>query len=114
MEKRRETRFTAGQPVTVTILSGERSTHGATVKNGSGNGMALEMAAPVAPGAALEILLEDNLLLGEAVHCHRQGDGYLVGVLLDSKLSQLSRLAQMLQGFADGQEQPWNAREPRA
>ncbi len=114
MEKRRETRFTAGQPVTVKILSGEQSTHGAMVKNGSGNGMALEMPAPVAPGAALEILLEDNLLLGEAVYCRAEEDGYLVGVLLDSKLSQLSRLAQMLQGFADGQEQPRCAGEPRS
>jgi len=105
MEKRRETRFTAGQAVTVTILSGEKSAHCATVKNGSGNGMALEMPAPVAPGAALEILLEDNLLLGEAVYCNRQEEEYLVGVLLDSKLSQLSRLAQMLQEFADGREQ---------
>jgi hypothetical protein len=112
MEKRRETRFTAGQPVTVRILSGESSTHDATVKNGSGNGMALEMPAPVAPGAALEILLEDNLLLGEAVYCNPQDERYLVGVLLDCKLSQLSRLAQMLQEFADGQER--YTREPRA
>jgi hypothetical protein len=101
MEKRRESRYTIGQPATVTILSGEQSTHPATVKNGSGNGIALEMPASVTPGAALQILLDDSLLLGEAMYCSPEQGGFLVGVLLDSKLSQLSRLGQMLEEFAD-------------
>ena len=105
MEKRRELRFAVGQPVVVTVLSGEPSTHHATVKNGSGSGVALEMPVPVTPGAALKISLEDALLLGEAMYCSPQQDGFLVGVLLDSKLSELSRLAQILQAFADGQPQ---------
>ena len=104
MEKRRETRYTIGEAVTVTILSGEPSTHKGIVRNGSGGGIALEMPAPVAPGAALQILFEDTLLLGEAIHCSPQDDGFLVGVLLDSKLSQLSRLGQMLEAFAEGSE----------
>ena len=104
MEKRRETRYTIGQPVAVTILSGEQSTHNATVKNGSGSGIALGMPVEVAPGAALQILLEDSLLLGEAMYCSSQEGGFLVGVLLDSKLSQLSQLGQMLEAFAEGQE----------
>ncbi|MGO9258148.1 MAG: PilZ domain-containing protein [Bryobacteraceae bacterium] len=102
MDKRRESRFTVGQPVVVTILSGEPSTHNAIVKNGSGSGMALEMPAPVAPGAALKIGLDDSLLLGEAMYCSPQQDRFLVGVLLDSKLSQLSRLARVLEAFTDG------------
>jgi FtsX-like permease family len=104
MEKRRELRYTIGQAVTVTILSGGPFTHPATVKNGSGNGIALDMPAPVTPGAALQIILEDSLLLGEAMYCSAQGDRFLVGVLLDSKLSQLSRLGQMLEAFAEGEE----------
>jgi len=104
MERRRETRFTVGQPVTVSILSGRPSTHSAIVKDGSGNGMALVMPVPVTAGAALQITLEDSLLLGEAIHCSARQDGYLIGILLDSKLSQLSRLAQMLEYFADGEE----------
>jgi len=113
MEKRCETRFAVGQPVTVTILSGATSVHQAIVKNGSGNGMALEMAVPVAAGAALQIAMEDSLLLGEAVHCGPTGEGFLIGVLLDTQLSQLSRLAQMLEGFADGAEPAWRRREPQ-
>ena len=112
MEKRRESRYTIGQPVTVTILSGNPSTYQATVKNGSGNGMALEMPAPVPPGAAIEITMGDNLLLGEAVHCSSQGGGFLVGVMLDSKLSQLSRLAQMLEKFAEGEAPVWHPSWP--
>lgn len=102
MEKRHESRFAVGQPVAVTILSGEQSTHDAVVKNGSGNGMALELPVPVAPGAALKIRLEDSLLLGEAMYCSPQQDRFLVGVLLDTKLSQLSRLGQILEAFAEG------------
>jgi hypothetical protein len=103
MDNRRETRFTVGQPVVVTILSGEPSTHNALVKDGSGNGMALEMPAPVTPGAAIKIAMDDSLLLGEAMYCSPQQGHFLVGVLLDSKLSQLSRLAQVLEAFTDGQ-----------
>ncbi len=72
--------------------------------------MALLMPVPVAPGAAVRIDWEDSLLLGEAIHCGPQEDRFLVGVLLDSKLSQLSRLAQMLESFADGQEPAWSVR----
>jgi hypothetical protein len=114
MEKRREPRFTVGQAVTVTILSGKPSAHIATVKNGSGNGMALEMPALVMPGAALQIAMDDSLLLGEAMYCTLHAGGFLVGVLLDTKLSQLSRLGQMLEEFGDGQEAAACAPEPRA
>jgi PilZ domain len=101
MEKRRDPRLAIGQPVAVTILSGEPFTCNANVNNWSGNGMALEMPTPAPPGAALQMLLEDPPLRGEVVHCGAQEGGYLVGVLLDSELSQLSRLAQTLERFAD-------------
>jgi len=104
MEKRREPRYSPGEPVMVSILTGEQSTHCATVKNGSGNGMALAMPVPVKPGAAVKILLDDSLLLGEAVHCSPLEGGFLVGVHLESKLTQLSRLAQMLEKFAGDAE----------
>jgi hypothetical protein len=106
MEKRSETRYTVGQPVAVTILSGQQSTHPATVVNSSSRGIALEMPVPVAYGAALKIQVDDTLLLGEAMHCSASDNRYTVGVLLEAKLSQLSRLAQVLEAFADGQPQP--------
>ena len=109
MEKRRESRYTAGQPVVVAILSGEPSTHRAIVNNGSGKGIALEMPVPVAAGAALKIEWDDTLLLGEAVYCAPRQDHFLVGVLLEAKISQLSRLAEILEAFADGRTP---AREP--
>lgn len=102
MEKRGETRYPVGQPVAVTILTGQESTYAGMVKNGSGKGIALEMPVPVAIGAALKIQLEDTLLLGEAIHCSPQADKFLVGVLLEAKVSQLSRLAAILQEFAEG------------
>jgi len=95
-------RYAVGQPVTVTILSGEQSTHTATIKNGSGSGLALAMPVAVTAGAALKIELDDTLLLGEAVYCSSLESGFLVGVHLEAKLSQLSSLARILEAFADG------------
>ena len=106
MEKRRDTRYPVGQPVEVAILSGAPSTHPAVVIDGSGSGIALEMPVPASPGAALKIAWEDTALLGEAIHCSPRGDRFLVGVLLEAKISQLSRLAQILQAFADEQPEP--------
>ena len=106
MEKRCEARYTIGHPVAVTVLSGQQATYQTMVKDASGRGMALEMPVPVGIGAAVKIALEDCFFLGEAVHCSRQGDGFLVGVLLDSRLSQLSSLARTLEAFADGQSRP--------
>jgi hypothetical protein len=113
MERRGESRITTGEPVTVTILSGEPSAHRAIVKNASGNGMALDMPVPVKAGAAIQIAFEDTLYLGQAVHCSAQVERFIVGVLLDTKLCQLSRLAQMLERFTDGEEPAWRPCEPR-
>ena len=74
------------------------------------------MPVSVKPGTAIRIDREDSLLLGEAVHCSPQagplGAGFLVGVLLECELSQLSRLARMLEDFSDGQAPAWCPRDP--
>jgi hypothetical protein len=113
MDKYRESRYAAQQPVTVTILSGEPSSHGATIKDCSGTGMALEMPAPVAPGAAIQIAFDDQLLLGEAIHCCEKDGRFVVGVQLHTKLSQLSRLAEMVERFSEGEPVDWPTRSQR-
>lgn len=107
MDKYRESRYSAQQAVTVTILSGEPSTHSATIKDCSGTGMALDMPAPVTPGAAIQIAFDDQLLLGEAIRCSGEADRFVVDVQLHTKLSQLSRLAEMVDRFSEGEPVDW-------
>jgi len=104
MDLRREQRFAVDQPVTVTILTDGERAYQATIKNGSGLGLALEMPVPVTPGAALKIILGDTMLLGDAIYCGPQRNAYLIGVLLESQLTELSRLGRILREFAVGSD----------
>ena len=101
MEKRRELRFRADQPVAVTVLGDCPSAQSAIVRNASTRGLAIEVAASIAPGSALKIELDDLAVLGEAVYC-RDGTGtYLVGVELDQVLCGLTELGKKLQEFGE-------------
>jgi hypothetical protein len=101
MEQRREPRFEADQPVTVRVLKTPERQQVARVVNASGRGLALEITSPVEPGTALQIELEDALVLGEAVYCRNGKAPYLIGVELDQVLCGLSELSRKLQEFAD-------------
>jgi hypothetical protein len=100
MEQRREPRFEIDQPVAVTLLGGREIPLRARVKNASGRGVALEVDAPVSPGTALKIVLDDAVVLGEAVYCRKSGSSHLIGVELDQMLCGLAELGRKLQEFA--------------
>jgi hypothetical protein len=103
MDQRREARFAANQPITVKLLGKDARTETATVKNASSRGLAIELQNPIAPCTALRIEMEDSFVLGEAVYCRREPDGWLVGVELDQMLCGLSALGRKLQEFAHPQ-----------
>ncbi|MBZ5625307.1 MAG: PilZ domain-containing protein [Acidobacteriia bacterium] len=111
MNKRREPRFEADQSVVVTVLGDHELRHAALVKNASGRGIAIEMPAAVAIGAALKIECDDSILLGEAVYCKAGPGSHLVGVELDQMLCGLTELGKRLQEFAaeapSGREVPY-------
>jgi hypothetical protein len=99
MDKRREPRFRADQPVAVTVLGDCPSTQSAIVRNASIRGLAIEVANCISPGSALKIEFDDLAVLGEAVYC-RDGTGrHLVGVELDQVLCGLTELGKKLQEF---------------
>ncbi len=102
MEQRREPRFTTDQSVAVTILGPGESRYGARIKNASTRGLALEMAAPVTPGTAVKIELDDAVVLGEAVYCRSDLETHLIGVELDQVLCGLAELGRKLQELATG------------
>jgi hypothetical protein len=56
-------------------------------------------AARVEPGAALQIEIEDAVVLGEAIYCRSEHDGYYIGVELDQVLVGLTELGRNLAAF---------------
>jgi hypothetical protein len=99
MDKRREPRSLAGQTVDVTVYADHLSTYSAQVRNASYRGLALFLPDAVKCGTALRVRLEDAILLGEAVHCRPEGEGYLVGVRLEQVLAGLADLARVVESF---------------
>jgi hypothetical protein len=71
------------------------------VRNVSGRGLGLELPAEIAPGAALKIELEDEIVLAEAVFCRKEARGYFVGVAMEQVLSGLAELGRVLREFQD-------------
>src|SRR3954454_4801301 len=100
MNKRREPRFQADQPVVVTILTEPHTRVDAMVKDASGRGLGLLTATPVPSGAPLRIEIEDSIVFGEAIYCRADRDGNFVGVELDQVLVGLTELARNLAAFA--------------
>jgi PilZ domain len=101
MEQRREPRFAANQPITVTVLGGKTRTVPATVKDASSRGLAIEVGVPIEPYTSLEVEFEDSFVMGEAVYCRQQPGSWLIGVELDQVLCSLSSLGRKLQELAN-------------
>jgi hypothetical protein len=102
MDKRREPRFEADQPVVVTVLSEPQTRMDARVKNASGRGLGLVTPSPVPPGAAVRIEIDDAIVLGESIYCRHDREGHFIGVELDQVLVGLTELGRNLSAFASG------------
>jgi hypothetical protein len=100
MDKRREPRFQADQPVVVTILIEPQVRLDARVTNASGRGLGLVTDSPVPSGAPLRIEFEDSIVLAEAIYCRAEREGHFVGVELDQVLVGLTELARNLAAYA--------------
>jgi hypothetical protein len=99
MDQRREPRFEADQAVVVTILSEQPTRLAGRVRNASGRGLGLVVACQIDPGAAIRIEIDDSLVLGEAIYCRAEADGYFLGVELDQVLVGLTELGRRLSAF---------------
>jgi hypothetical protein len=100
MEQRRESRFRADQPVVVTVLSESEVRLEARVRNASGRGLGIVTAVPLPPGAAIRIEMDDAMVLGEAIYCRSDREGYFIGVELDQVLVGLTELGRSLAAFS--------------
>ena len=106
MDQRREPRFEADQSIVVTILGEQPTRLAARVRNTSGRGLGLAMSRAVNPGAAIRIEIDDSVVLGEAVYCRGESEGYFIGVELDQVLVGLTELSRRLSAFAPEVEMP--------
>lgn len=105
MDQCREPRFAVNQRVAVTVpRRPQRET--VRVMNASGCGLAIRILAPVAPGTAVKIEIEDCLVLVEAVYCRPKPDGHLVGIELDQVSCSLTELGRRLQGVCQSATRP--------
>ncbi len=100
MDHRREPRFVADQPVTITLLRYPEIRLSATVTNASGRGLRLIASSPVSPGTAVKIEKEGSLILGEAVYCRQEPEFCVIGVELNQVLAGLAELGRRLQEYA--------------
>jgi hypothetical protein len=111
MNQRREPRFPVDRPVEIIVFGPPDTRVQARVHNAAGRGLGLELAAPLAPGTALKIALEDSILLGEVMYCRPRKDGWYAGVELEHALYGLVELASIMRGFT---EQPSGAEQEYA
>jgi hypothetical protein len=105
MERRREPRFAADQPVVVTLLGDQKIRRPAQVKNVCSWGMAIELPCPAPVGTMLRIEFDDGVALGESIHCREAAGSYYVGVTLDQSLKSLSNLAIAVDELSGGAQE---------
>jgi len=101
MDKRREPRFKADQPVAVTVLSEPEMRLEGRVVDASGRGLGLVTPIPLPPGAAIRIEMDDSMVLGESIYCRSDGDGHFTGVELDQVLVGLTELSRNLTALSE-------------
>ena len=101
MERRKEPRCEADQPVRVTVLGGSNKQVPGRILNWSGTGLGLEVSAPLPAGTLLEVEWQQTLLLAEVCYCQESPAGFVLGLKLEHCLldtAELARLARALLG----------------
>lgn len=87
VERRREPRFIADMPVTVTVLgTAVPQVIPARVQDMSGHGLCLGISSSVPNGAAVKVEGDGMLLLGEVCRCEPVGSEYRLGLQISEWL----------------------------
>lgn len=101
MDLRREPRFEADTPVWLTVLADGEKPFQASITNFSGNGLGLEAARAVSPGAAVQVEGRDVLLLGEVAYCRPQAGGFALGLEIEHVLYRACELEPLVTAEAE-------------
>lgn len=93
MDRRREPRIRAYETVTLTVLGAAGYSAMANAIQLSAHGMRLVMDRPIPVNAAIKVICDDWLGLGEVCYCHEERGHFVVGLNLDQALVGLENLA---------------------
>lgn len=99
------------QELRVTVLGTDGPQLTGSAVDLSGRGMRVFLPAPVSPGDAVKIELEDALLVGEVCYCHAAERGFVAGVEVDQVLNGLGQLAALNNALM-GESAPRRVKEP--
>lgn len=77
----------AGEPATVRVLDGRRSSFRGVLQGFSGNQLRLSLDVPVGARTAVRIDFGALMVLGEVSYCETAGGGCFAGVAVDQCLT---------------------------
>ena len=107
MDRRKEPRFLAKQPVTLTLLNidpKEEKVFDAALLNISGRGMSLETSLSFEINSAIRVDIAQQVFLGEVCHCQPAENGtYLLGLYCKETMKDKD-LYQMYRALMDEEE----------
>ncbi len=94
MERRKELRFEANEPVAVTELDSGHRHHavGGMIRDVSAGGMLMKLPHRIECKALVRVETSCMLLLGEVVRCAPEGESFLVGIAVRHSLQDLKSL----------------------
>jgi hypothetical protein len=92
MDRRREPRIRAYETVNLTVLGSAGYSTPANAIQLSAHGMRLVTDRPIPVNAAIKVICDDWLGLGEVCYCGEERGHYVVGVQLDQALVGLQDL----------------------
>ena len=104
MNRRRELRISSDQPVRITLLCEPRRQLDGRINDYSARGISIFTSEPVRPGDAIQIDLEDSLVLGEVRYWRAAERGYVVGIEIEEALHGLAALARLNQALLGNQD----------
>jgi PilZ domain-containing protein len=94
MDRRREPRIRAYETVSLTVLGDAGYTTSANAIQLSSHGLRLVLDRPIPVNAAIKVVCDDWLGLGEVCYCNEERGHYVVGLQLDQALVGLEDLAE--------------------
>jgi hypothetical protein len=91
MDRRREIRVEANEPVVVTEVGANRHHRmGGMIHDVSGSGMLIKLARALAVDALVRVEASSMLLLAEVVRCEADGEGFRVALMIRHSLQNLA------------------------
>jgi hypothetical protein len=93
MDRRREPRIRAYETVNLTVLGDAGYSTPANAIQLSAHGMRLVTDRPIPVNAAIKVVCDDWLGLGDVCYCHQERGHFVIGLRLDQALVGLEGLA---------------------